>query len=271
MGYKLIASDLDETLIGHDRKINQRNLDAIRKFTEQGGKFVPTTGRGFVSIQEDTLETLGLRGLKDQYTISYNGGMINENDGKLFKLTPLPFDLAQELFKRGLTYPVGMHVYTPDTVYVMNMTDEMMEVVKGRLKVTVSEEKSLDFLRGQQIVKILYDNPDFAYLKRIRQNFEDVEDQLEISYSSNRYLEFNPKGVDKGTGLKFLCEKLGIDIKDTIAIGDNFNDLAMIKAAGLGAGVANVDPDVAKDCDYVAESDCDQGGVAEIIEKFALK
>ena len=62
---------------------------------------------------------------------------------------------------------------------------------------------------------------------------------MDVSYSSNRYIEFNHQGVNKGQGLKKLAELLHVDIKDTIAIGDNFNDLSMIKVAGLGVGVQN--------------------------------
>ena len=60
---------------------------------------------------------------------------------------------------------------------------------------------------------------------------------MDVSYSSNRYIEFNHKGVNKGAGLKKLADLLRIDIQDTIAIGDNYNDLSMIKDAGLGVGV----------------------------------
>lgn len=60
---------------------------------------------------------------------------------------------------------------------------------------------------------------------------------MDVSYSSNRYIEFNHQGVNKGQGLKKLADILGVDIKETIVIGDNFNDLSMIKVAGLGVGV----------------------------------
>ena len=69
--------------------------------------------------------------------------------------------------------------------------------------------------------------------------FKDITGDLDVSYSSNRYIEFNHQGVNKGQGLKKLAELLHVDMKETIAIGDNFNDLSMIKVAGLGVGVQN--------------------------------
>ena len=94
---------------------------------------------------------------------------------------------------------------------------------------------------------------------------------MDVSYSSNRYIEFNHKGVNKGAGLKKLADLLHIDIQDTIAIGDNYNDLSMIKDAGLGVGVQNAAPGIKTDCDYITTATCEEGAVCEVIEKFVLK
>ena len=68
-----------------------------------------------------------------------------------------------------------------------------------------------------------------------------------------------------------LAEILGVDIKDTIAIGDNYNDLAMIQAAGLGVGVANTVEELKSKCDYVTRANCDESAVAEVIRRFILQ
>ena len=82
-------------------------------------------------------------------------------------------------------------------------------------------------------------NTDYSYLQEIAKDFEDITYDIDISYSSNRYIEFNHKGVNKVAGLKSLADLLHVELKDTMAIGDNFNDLSMIKVAGLGVGVQN--------------------------------
>ena len=97
-----------------------------------------------------------------------------------------------------------------------------------------------------------------------------VTGDCEVSYSSGRYLEFNKKGVSKGNGLRRLAAILGVDMKDTIAIGDNVNDLSMIQAAGIGAAVGNVFEGMIDECDYIAKASNDEGGVGEIIEKYVL-
>ena len=98
-----------------------------------------------------------------------------------------------------------------------------------------------------------------------------TKDQIAVSYSSNRYLEFNALGVNKGYGLKWLADYLGIDLKETIAIGDNYNDVEMIKTAALGICVACGDSEIKESAQYVTKSDYYQGAVKEVIEKFVLE
>jgi hydroxymethylpyrimidine pyrophosphatase-like HAD family hydrolase len=95
-----------------------------------------------------------------------------------------------------------------------------------------------------------------------------TEGCVAVSYSSNRYMEFNQLGVDKGQGLKDLAALLGIDIKDTIAVGDNYNDMAMLKVAGLSIAANNAVQDIKDICDVTTKADNNEGVVAELIERF---
>ena len=271
MGYKMIVADLDETLISRDRTICRRNIDAIRKATAMGVKFVPATGRGYNSVH-DTLQQLDLFQKENQYTISYNGGAITENKGeKLLYFQGITFEEAEALYKYGLRYDdICMHVYTPDQVWVKNFFPEEVEYLACRQPCTEIFEDNIDFLKGKDIVKFIYMNTDYSYLQRIAEEVKDLTQNMDVSYSSNRYMEVNRKGVSKGAGLQRLCDIVGIDIKDTIAIGDNYNDLSMIKAAGLGVGVSNTVEAMKSECDFITESDCDEGAVGEVIEKFIL-
>ena len=269
--YKIIACDLDETLLKLDRTIDERDKEAIKKAKQLGVKFVPATGRGYNSVS-DTLQELGLYEEEDEYVISYNGGAISENkDSKVVYFKGITFEQASFLYKKGLEYDVCIHVYTKDMVYAYNYLQEEIDYLAGRMEVTEIFDKDLEFLRGQDIVKVLYMNTDYAYLKKIEEELSEYTKDLDVSYSSNRYIEFNHVGVNKGQGLKRLTELLDVDIKDTIAIGDNFNDLSMIKVAGLGVGVANAVEGMKKDCDYVCEASCNEAAIAEVINKFILE
>ena len=98
----------------------------------------------------------------------------------------------------------------------------------------------------------------------------DVHDEIDMFLSSGRYMEINPKGINKGYALKWLCNYLNIDIKESIAIGDNYNDIAMIKEAGLGACVSSSEDDIKKISNYICKKDYFEGAVAEVIDKFIL-
>jgi Cof subfamily protein (haloacid dehalogenase superfamily) len=268
--YKIIACDLDETLIRTDRTISDKDKEAILKAKELGVKFVPATGRGFNSVQ-GTLKELGLYDLENEYVISYNGGAITENKGnKLLHFEGIPFELAQEFYRRGLDYDVCIHIYTKDMVYAYNYVQEEIDYLAGRMEVTEIFDRNIDFLKGQDIVKALYMNTDFAYLKKIEEDLKDITQNVDVSFSSNRYIEFNHQGVNKGQGLLSLAELLGVKREETIAIGDNYNDLSMIKAAGLGVGVQNSAEGMKKDCDYITQATCNENAVAEVINKFVL-
>lgn len=268
--YKLIACDLDETLLDDDTHVNEKNKKAIKKATKLGVKFVPATGRGFNAIQ-NTLKEINLYDQAHEYVISYNGGCISENkNNRVMKFQGVDFSTAEKLYELGQNYDVCIHVYTKDMLYVYNSNDDENNYLNNRHKYKIIENKKLNFLKGQEIAKVLYGNQNMAYLKQIATSLGDFTTNLDVSYSSNRYLEFNYKGVNKGNGLLWLAKKLNIKPEETIAIGDNFNDLSMIRAAGLGVGVANTNEEMKDKCDVITLADNNQGGVAEAIEKFVL-
>ena len=270
--YRILACDLDETLISRDRSISVENIDAITQALRLGIKFVPATGRSFASVQT-ILKTLGLHDVAGQYVISFNGGVITENkDNRIISLRGISFELASDLFKAGLQYDVSIHVYTIDKLFIKNLTRNESDYIAGRMEAFEIFDQDLEFLKGQDIVKILYANPDFDYLQDIEVDLKALTDDVAtVSYSSNRYIEFNRLGVDKGSGLNLLADLLGIDMKATIAIGDNYNDLTMILGAGLGVGVQNTVEAIKSHCDYICQTDHNQSAVAEVINKFILK
>lgn len=274
MGYKLIACDMDETLLNDNHVICQRNIDIIKKAKEEYGvKFVPATGRGYASIQGD-LRILGLYDKEGEYVISFNGGALTENKGnQLLQFRGLEFNKMKEIFEYGLVKDVCIHVYTKDKLYVYNLSQSEKERIRHqKVECTIMKNNTVDFLENEQISKILYQNVDVPYLMSLEPKMKEItEGCCTVSYSSNRYMEFNTLGVDKGQGLVDLARIVNIDIKDTIAVGDNYNDLAMLKAAGLSVAAENAVEDVKNVCDYTTKADNNEGVVAELIEKFIFK
>lgn len=268
--YKIIACDLDETLIRTDRTISKEDIEAIKKCKQLGIKFVLATGRGYASAQ-NTLKEIGLYDELNEYVISFNGGAITENkNNRLIHFEGISFELASELYKRSLNYDVCTHVYTKDKVYAYNLFQNEIDYLNNRMEVEEIFVDNIDFLKNEEIVKCLYTNTDFNYLKKIEEDLKDITTDVDVRFSSNRYIEFNHSGVNKGSGLLTLSKLLNVDIKDTIAIGDNYNDLSMIKMAGLGIGVQNTVEAMKKDCDYITNASCNENAISEVINKFIL-
>ena len=271
MGYKLIACDLDETLLNDEHLVGAKNVAAIKRAREEYGvKFVPATGRGFMQIQPE-LKELQLYDLEGEYVISFNGGALTENkNNRIIEFKGLEFSKMKEIFVAGLNFDVCIHVYTPDNLYVFNLSESERQRIKNqKLEAVYPEVNSVDFLKDTPISKILYQNVDVPYLMSLEEGLKPITDgHCAVSYSSNRYMEFNALGVDKGQGLIDLANKLGIAIEETIAVGDNYNDMAMLKVAGLSVAANNAVDDVKAACDYTTNANNNEGVVAELIEKF---
>ncbi|MFQ6861254.1 MAG: Cof-type HAD-IIB family hydrolase [Beduini sp.] len=270
--YKLMLSDLDETLLVNHH-VPKENAEAIKKAQAKGLKFVPATGRAYNMIQE-ILQEIGTYQKEEQYSICFNGALIMENkDDKVLHFQGISFEQAKELFELAKNYDVCVMIFTTSMCYLFNADPtEVERKTAQKAPFKIIDEFNMDFLKDDQIAKLLYVRPNMPLLKSIEQDMlEDIE-RIGVcaSYSSYRYLEFNAIGVSKGFALRWLSEYLGIDMSETIAIGDNYNDVDMIKEAALGICVPCAEGDIKELSQYVTENDYDQGAVKEAIEKFVL-
>ncbi|MGL4535637.1 MAG: Cof-type HAD-IIB family hydrolase [Weissella cibaria] len=276
MVYKMLVSDLDETLLNDDGTVHADNLAAIKTAVAHGFKFVPNTGRSVNSVQA-LLKTLGLYDQAGQYVISYNGAAIVENkDNQVLLTRGMDRELAAQIFRAGLVNDqVDVHIYTVDTLFIYNIspTDKQYMAERG-VPYELMASDDLAFLANEQpVMKVIFEHPDQAVREQIRDAVLAAvgADAVEATFSSSRYVEFNTKGVDKGSASLLLGEKLGIQRDEIIAAGDNNNDLKMLTAVGLGVSVANGIPAVQEAAAVVTERTNNEGAIAEILEKYALK
>lgn len=276
MVYKMLVSDLDETLLNDDGTVHADNLAAIKTAVAHGFKFVPNTGRSFNSVQA-LLKMLGLYDQAGQYVISYNGAAIVENkDNQVLLTRGMDRELAAQIFRAGLVNDqVDVHIYTVDTLFIYNIspTDKQYMAERG-VPYELMASDDLAFLANEQpVMKVIFEHPDQAVREQIRDAVLAAvgADAVEATFSSSRYVEFNTKGVDKGSASLLLGEKLGIQRDEIIAAGDNNNDLKMLTAVGLGVSVANGIPAVQEAAAVVTERTNNEGAIAEILEKYVLK
>ena len=270
--YKIVLSDLDGTLIIKGKDIvPEVNVEAIKKVREKGVKFIICSARS-IQLAKPILEQIGSYNLENEYSCLVNGALLIENTGKIIKYKGLPFNLVKEIFEFGKQYDVMFQCYSTDKCYTMRTIDAEIE----RKKVHHEEYEDITWeqfetLKDKEFGKVLYTKFDLEYLKNISKDVEKkFGDQIEICFSANRYLEMSPKGISKGSALKDIAEYLNVDLKNTIVVGDDFNDLSMIEIAGLGCCVANAKNEVKEKSKYVCEKNNEEGGVAEILDKFIL-
>ena len=272
--YRLIASDMDETFLGEGHRVPPANLAALARMRELGILFVPSSGRPYSSIM-DSLSGIDPALLQGSYVISYNGGFINRyGDAQPLLATVMDGEVLAWLYRYAVERRLCMHVYTESGRI---MTQFLNEVERGYIanlagiEELSDDQDALELADGERFAKIIFMDPVFDRMKALGAALRPELDPalVDITYSSNRYVEFVPHGVNKGTGLTHLAGMLGIDLSETVGVGDSANDLAMIQAAGLGVGVANASDDIRPFCDLILDTTADDGAFPELLSRIS--
>lgn len=269
--YRLMFSDLDETLLVNHH-VPEFNRQAIIKARENGLKFVPCTGRAFNMIPE-ILKEIDAYDKEGEYSLCFNGGLVVENkNSRVLHFKGLSYEKAKEIFDFANDLDVCVLIFTMDCCYIFHADqNEVERKTAQKAPFKVIDEYDMTFLKDDKIAKVLLEKRDMNYLKAIEKQLPlSIVETCSVGYSSNRYLELNAKGVDKGYGMRWLVRYLGYDMNETIGIGDNYNDVEMIKTAKLGVAVTCAADDIKEIAEYVTELDYDEGAVKEVIEKFVL-
>ena len=266
----LIVSDFDRTLLSNSQTVPEKVKTAIDEYIAAGGIFAVCTGRMLTSILP-RVRSLGLKGL----VAAYQGTVIADiESGKVIRNGGFELSQATEICKVIEARGEAINAYADEVLYTTLPEDDVLLVnyekstgvyakhVNGKMSDFVKENN----LYCQKIVSVV--TPDkkrglYEYLS------SELGNKYEVTYSAAVLVEVSPKGDDKGAALKFIAAHYGIPIEKTVAVGDNLNDLPMIKAAGTGVAVANAVDEFKVFADDVCAS-CDDGGVAEVIRKYGL-
>lgn len=272
MKKKILFLDLDGTLLNDEKQITQGNRVALRKALEAGHKVVIATGRAMASAVKQNLQ-LGLTE-PGCYIIAYNGGMIlDSHTGQIIFQKMLPGDLAFRIMQTAKSQ--GVHIQTYDAEGVVLepwAVDAGLEHYCNGSKLTYRVVEDLAEELRKDVPKVLaIDLHDRRPMEALSETVMQAFGQwVDCYFSCAEYLEIVPKGVNKGNAIVWMCQKLGIDIADSIACGDADNDLAMIRTAGIGVAMANGTDEAKASADYITEQDNNHDGIAEVVEKFLL-
>ncbi|NLK98266.1 Cof-type HAD-IIB family hydrolase [Defluviitalea saccharophila] len=268
MTYKMVAIDMDDTLLNDELRISKENQEAIKKASKKGVKIVLCSGRTSLSINS-YLEELGLK-KEDEYGISYNGAVIfKTKDLEIINQEDVSLEYAQYLFVFAKKENVYVQTYQGNDLLVekSNEYTKRYTAMAGIQAIEIG-----DFSTGikEDVIKVLFQD-DHEKLVRVAEKIRPwTEGKLHMFFSKPYYLEFTSINANKGLAVRKLGQKLGFKKEEIICVGDSFNDLYMIKEAGLGIAMANAHPDIKKAAQYITENDNNHHAIKEVIEKFIL-
>lgn len=267
---KLVAIDLDGTLLNSKKEISTRNKEALAKAKAAGVKIVICTGRPLAAIGR-YLDDLNLRDTGD-YSITFNGGLVQKNDtGEIIEKASMPLENVHDLYELAKELNVPLDILSDGLVLQLPTTQEYKSLYSQLNKLLTFESYELGQLAADRIYNKAVIAVEQTYLdeqmKKIPRSFYD---RYEIIKTRSNLLEFMPKGITKAYGISLLARDLGIKQEEIMTIGDEENDLPMIEYAGLGVAMENAVPRV-KDLSDVITDTNDNYGVAQAVEKFVLE
>ncbi|MGX7196247.1 Cof-type HAD-IIB family hydrolase [Enterococcus olivae] len=266
---KLVAIDLDGTLLDGEKKISLRNREILKRAKEQGVKIVLCTGRPLRAIEQFLVE-LNLQEPGD-YSITFNGGLVQKNDtGEVMEQAAMHLSDIQSLSELARELDLPMDIVSDDTSILLNTSEKNLSIypeINPVLKVENSTVEELVENRLYNKVVVAYDQ---EYLdEQIKKIPAEVRDRYEVIKTRNNLLEFMPKGITKAYGISLLAKDLGIEASEVMCIGDEENDLPMIEYAGIGVAMKNAIEPVKAAADVITDSN-EEDGVAKVVEKYVL-
>lgn len=272
--YKIIAFDLDGTLLRDDKSIPEENLRALRWAAERGAQLVPATGRIFRGIPDTLRELPFLR----YYILSNGAALYDSREDRLLYRGDVPLALALECYAWLDTLPVIYDCYQHEQGW---MSRHMLEAAPPYfalepevLKMLYGLRKGVDDLketlreRGEDLQKLqMFFRPEDEALRQ--QTLLELPRRfpgLVATTSVKNNIEVNSVNAGKGRALRALCEVLGVPVSESLAFGDGSNDIEMLRAAGLGVAMANAEAAVKAAADRVTLSNEDCGVARTIYE-----
>ncbi|MBS8264280.1 HAD family phosphatase [Mesobacillus boroniphilus] len=239
---KLIALDMDGTLLDDRHVVSEENRRAIKEAEKKGVRVVLSTGRSLKTARDYVL-SLEL----SSYLVTINGGEIWGPNGELVQRSMVDTEHIKWMYELSQKHRAGFWATSSEDVWRNKMPEDLFSQEWIKFGFHIEEDEI-----RESVLKELKDKGIF-----------------EISNSSLKNIEVNALGINKARGLQKVCDLLGISMDNVMAVGDSLNDIAMITEAGLGIAMGNAQETVKEAADDVTGTNQD-GGVAQAIQKWVL-
>ncbi|EKO3556113.1 sugar-phosphatase [Vibrio metschnikovii] len=267
--YKLIALDMDGTLLNSQKQISLRTQQAIAKAREQGIKVVLASGRPLAGMQ-DKLELLHLTSDQD-YVLHYNGSMVqNVGTGEVIYQQIIDGRSAKRVAQLAKELGVNTHAFSQIHGLITPKVSQYTEVEATINGISITEMDFDQLEDDHPIIKAMIVAEPEVLTATIAKIPAEFYRDFTIVQSAAFFVEFlNPKS-NKGIGVQAIAEHLGIQASEVMCMGDAENDHHMLQYAGLGIAMDNAMEETKRIADHITLSN-DQDGVAVAIEQFALR
>ncbi|MBO0458190.1 HAD family phosphatase [Enterococcus hulanensis] len=266
---KLVAIDLDGTLLNSQHQLVEENTRTLLRAKDSGIQLALATGRSIISAVE-MLEQMDLEG----YVLALNGTLIahrTKDQVEILRISQLKKSEVQNAFDIALREKVtfiASNESGSDRVPFEENTELVQEfLIKRQDLRCVTVEQMQQKINDDSVhyLKLAFTNQKRKKLLELKQRLEEVG--LNTIFSDTSYIEYVPKGINKGMALKFLCDHLGISLNDTLAIGDQENDIELLQMSGISVAMGNAQEHVMEIADYVTETN-DDAGVSKALQQY---
>ncbi|MBW1604800.1 sugar-phosphatase [Lactobacillus sp. Sy-1] len=266
MDIKLIAIDIDGTLVDDDKVLREPTKQAIAAARQKGIKIVLCTGRPISGV-EKYLEELSISG-SDEYAITFNGSTVQDANGKVITNHTITYDDFVDTEALARKFDVNYQIETPEAIYAFNRDLSRYSIYESSIvRLPIKFRTPEDIKPELTITKSMFvSSPE--KITHAKANIPTaIQDKLYVVQTEPFFLEFLNKKISKGNALRELAEKLDLKPENIMAIGDQGNDLSMIKFAGLGVAMGNAIEDNKQAAQFVTKRNV-ENGVAYAINKF---
>ena len=282
---KLIASDMDGTLLNHNHKIPKENVKLINFAKNQGIEFVVATGRAYY----EALPALNEENINCD-VISFNGGIVYDKNGNIISITPmLPKDLYYtiEILK---SFDISYQLYTKNTIYTTSIETDInayIDLIRSNgyepdvehLRAEAQQKLDVGYITEVENIELYLNEKENPPIKiiAISNDISKLENaakllsentSISVTSSGANNIEIMHKNATKGEALKEIAKIYGINLENAVAIGDNLNDQAMLDIVGYSVAMKNGNTILKEQAKYVTEKTNSEGGVADTIFKL---
>lgn len=253
---KLVFTDIDGTLVGQGQEnLNPEYYAVINQLFDQGVQVAVATGRHSVSVHKL------FRPVLDKIWILSQNGAVMERDGYSKVLKPIPRDYVIDFWKDLSSFPENESILdTATCTYSPFEGTEMYNLIRGEgYNYNLTATGGWDRIPEETFSMITVYDPEDAEAFCKQHLYDKWQGKLNMSPTGQTWVDCTMPGISKGNALQELCNNLGVAPEDTIAFGDQINDISMLELAGTGYAVENARPEVKEKADYVIPGYAEDG------------